>query len=183
MGEYATHAGQSVKIGTCEDMYYLRYDQRHQVTPERGSVDPVADAGVLRFRFPWPDEDHCEPGSAFNGQFERGVIVPGYAPPADAEHYAGHAHTHVKLTAQRYRPGIGLVPVLRCECGAMWREEERREIDALAVTFRAEADRLAAAAAFYHAVADRVLAGLDPEVDAIGAFETAAVLDEAAKEA
>ena len=27
MGEYAKYAGERVKIGTCEDMYYLRDDQ------------------------------------------------------------------------------------------------------------------------------------------------------------
>lgn len=29
MGEYATYKGQEIKIGTCEDCYYLRADQRH----------------------------------------------------------------------------------------------------------------------------------------------------------
>ena len=32
MGEYANYMGERVKIGTCEDMLYLRWDQRHLVT-------------------------------------------------------------------------------------------------------------------------------------------------------
>ena len=39
MGEYAIRKsdGESIKIGTCEDMYYLRYEDRFKVTPEEGS--------------------------------------------------------------------------------------------------------------------------------------------------
>ncbi len=31
MGEYAIYRGERIKIGTCEDMYYLRPDQVHLV--------------------------------------------------------------------------------------------------------------------------------------------------------
>lgn len=33
MGEYAKRMrdGERVKIGTCENMYYLRFEERHQV--------------------------------------------------------------------------------------------------------------------------------------------------------
>jgi hypothetical protein len=62
MGEYAKFGGREVKIGTCEDMWYLRYDQRSKVSPLPGNVDPVRDAAALRFRFPWPDEDAKNPG-------------------------------------------------------------------------------------------------------------------------
>jgi hypothetical protein len=67
MGEYATFNGEHVKIGTCESMYYLRWDQAHTVTPERGSLDPVAERDQLLFRFPWPWEDHLAPGSGDMG--------------------------------------------------------------------------------------------------------------------
>lgn len=84
MGEYALHEGREIKIGTCEDMYYLRADQRHQVQRLPGNVNPATETGI-RFRFPWPDEDGKKPGS-----FEppdRG-ICPGYdlKPPAEVEH-------------------------------------------------------------------------------------------------
>lgn len=88
MGEYANYGGSSVKIGTCEDMYYLRHDQRHAVSATRGNVDPVADVAALRFRFPWPDEDHITPGSGeFHDKgFHRGVTVYGYTMPAGVDH-------------------------------------------------------------------------------------------------
>ncbi len=87
MGEYAKLNGQSVKIGTCEDLYYLRADQAHLVQAEHGSVDPMAarERAAIRFRFPWPDEDGTEPG-AFE-RFDRAVAVPGAAVPAAVEHH------------------------------------------------------------------------------------------------
>lgn len=89
MGEYATHNGHSIKIGTCEDLYYLRADQARVVTPERGSLNPNDPAvqAVIRFRFPWPDEDHIAPG-AFEA-FERAVPIdgPDVSVPAEVEHH------------------------------------------------------------------------------------------------
>jgi hypothetical protein len=72
MGEYAIRKSDNerVKIGTCEDMYYLRFEQRFDVIPVQGSVDPARDAGQLRFRLPFPDEDEIEPGDF--QEFERG---------------------------------------------------------------------------------------------------------------
>lgn len=93
MGEYATlrRNGENIKIGTCEDMYYLRHNQRNQVTAELGSVDPnnPATASELRFRFPWPDEDALEAGDDGPGhRYHRGVYVPGATVPAGGvEHY------------------------------------------------------------------------------------------------
>lgn len=64
MGEYAIRKSDNVeiKIGTCEEMYYLRFEDRFAVTHKPGNVDPVADAGELRFRLPFPDEDDLKPG-------------------------------------------------------------------------------------------------------------------------
>ena len=63
MGEYAIRKSDSerVKIGTCEEMYYLRYEDRDKVRHEHGNVDPMRPDG-LRFRLPFPDEDHLRPG-------------------------------------------------------------------------------------------------------------------------
>jgi hypothetical protein len=202
MGEYAIYKGEQIKMGTCEDMYYLRYDQRHQVTPERGSVNPVTDAGELRFRFPWPDEDAIEPGSGkfHDNGYHRSLAIHGMGPTTDVDHghvqfvaqagynvclpcpesavyqdeakhgarVLGELRVHrngfsgsVHLVAQKYRPGIGLVPILRCGgCGTMWRLEERDKIDKLAVMVRAEGDRNTGNSAFWHRIADRILAGL-----------------------
>ena len=52
MGEYAKlkTTGEEVKIGTCENMYYLRFEDRYKVIYDL-SFDNC------RFRLPFPDED------------------------------------------------------------------------------------------------------------------------------
>lgn len=88
MGEYATYKGESVKIGTCEDLYYLRVDQAHLVTPQANSLDPMDKSihEALRFRFPFPDEDHLEPG-CFEDH-NRGFRIPSswVLPPEYDDH-------------------------------------------------------------------------------------------------
>jgi hypothetical protein len=153
MGEYATHRGESIKIGTCESMYYLRADQARLVTPESGSVDPVRDAESIRFRFPFPGEDDVAPG-----QFEpynRRIRIDGLQAPAELadDHYrvqfvaqshgynvclpcpesgkAEHGLTvhrngfpgAVFLAQQRLVNGQ-LLPILECNCGMAWRVPE-----------------------------------------------------------
>lgn len=63
MGEYAKRKsdGVEIKIGTCEDMYYLRYEDRGKVSKIPNSLDP-SDCDGLRFRLPFPDEDNILPG-------------------------------------------------------------------------------------------------------------------------
>ena len=46
MGEYAKRNGKEIKIGTCESMYYLRYEHRKQVQPMPGNVNPAPDVPV-----------------------------------------------------------------------------------------------------------------------------------------
>lgn len=81
MGEYATYRGEEIKIGTCEDLYYLRADQRQLVTgyPFDGSE---------RYRFPWPDEDHLAPG-CFD-RYDRAAPLRGLTAPASlaGQHYS-----------------------------------------------------------------------------------------------
>lgn len=89
MGEYANFNGERIKIGTCEDLYYLRADQRRLVSggdlgssPERYFVDGI------RFRFPFPDEDELEPGRFED--YDRGERIPGgWTIPDDYEHDGG----------------------------------------------------------------------------------------------
>jgi hypothetical protein len=201
MGEYASYRDQRIKVGTCEDMYYLRYDQRYLVHRLSGNVDPVKDAAELRFRFPWPDEDDAEPGSDKFSDYSRSVWVPGLSASTEVQHYtvqfvasAGYnvclpcpesgktpagltVHRNgfggaVRLVAQKYREGIGLVPILKCGgCGAMWRTEDRAGVEEIAMLLRAEADRQEHLGRhngtgkqdrkFLDAVADRVLAGIN----------------------
>ena len=86
MGENAEYNGEEVKIGTCENMYYLRWDQRHLVKPLRGNVDPADPAvlDVIRFRFPWPDEDGTEPGQFRD--HDRALALYGVTLPDGVKH-------------------------------------------------------------------------------------------------
>jgi len=88
MGEHTQYQGDTIKIGTCENMYYLRADQRHLVPEYDFALD------VERFRFPFPDEDDIEPG-AFEDH-GRGVKIPGYALP---ETLSGDEHGIVQFIA------------------------------------------------------------------------------------
>lgn len=69
MGEYAEFSGERIKIGTCESMYYLRWDDRYRVSPLSGNVNPAMDTGLF-FRLPFPDEDEQLPGEY--QEFNRG---------------------------------------------------------------------------------------------------------------
>ncbi len=71
-------------MGTCEDMYYLRADQVHRVSPERGNVDPKDPGLGLRYRFPWPNEDLKDPGDF--DDYKKSVALPDLAAPKDIEH-------------------------------------------------------------------------------------------------
>lgn len=70
MGEYAMYGKDRIKIGTCERMYYLRYEQRQMVQPLSGNVKPATTPGLF-FRLPFPDEDDVPPGHFT--PFERGA--------------------------------------------------------------------------------------------------------------
>ena len=62
MGEYAKFNQDEIKIGTCELMYYLRYEDRMKVNPLNGNVNPHSDTGLF-WRLPYPDEDNIQPGN------------------------------------------------------------------------------------------------------------------------
>lgn len=80
MGEYARYKGDEIEIGTCSDMYYLRWEDRNRVQALPGNVDPARDDG-LRFRLPFPDEDHLEPGDY--DPF-RGLVLTRFSDPTTA---------------------------------------------------------------------------------------------------
>lgn len=64
MGEYAYRRpdGEHIKIGTCEDMYYIRYEDRKKVKPDEHSLDCSKELEI-RWRLPFPDEDYILPGN------------------------------------------------------------------------------------------------------------------------
>ena len=63
MVEYAKRKsdGQEVKIGTCESMYYLRYEDRDKVEALPHSLDPSKELNLF-WRLPFPGEDHIRIG-------------------------------------------------------------------------------------------------------------------------
>lgn len=75
MGEYAKRNsdGQEIKIGTCEDMYYIRFEDRDKVSPLPNSISLSNPAHVdgCRFRLPFPDENGKQPGEYEN--YNRGL--------------------------------------------------------------------------------------------------------------
>ena len=77
MGEYARRNSDKaeIKIGTCENMYYLRYEDRNKVSKLPGSLNP-ATTFDLRFRLPLPDEDRVKIGE-YDSCFV-GVPLPDY---------------------------------------------------------------------------------------------------------
>ena len=80
MGEYALYNGEQVKIGTCENLYYLRYEHRKQVQPLPNNLNPNGDEQYeCRFRFPWPDEDYTAAPGTDNERhdYDRSCWVPG----------------------------------------------------------------------------------------------------------
>lgn len=84
MGEYAIRLadGAKIKIGTCESMYYLRYDQLDQISAPGYNWEGV------RFRFPYPDEDGIAPGDF--DQYEKPYPVRGVEIPDElrGDHYS-----------------------------------------------------------------------------------------------
>ena len=85
MGEYVNYLGSSMKIGTCENLYYTTFGKfraafRNGVlSQDAGSLRPAdyltPDSG-FRFRFPFPDED-CVGLPVFQTlkDFERGLLI------------------------------------------------------------------------------------------------------------
>lgn len=88
MGEYAIRKsdGREIKIGTCEQMYYLRADQVGQVRWKSGNVDPTKqdEAERIRFRFPFPQEDNIKPGDFEDHDY--GLGISSILPPEDIDH-------------------------------------------------------------------------------------------------
>jgi len=62
MGEYARIGSNRIKIGTCETMYYLRFEDRAKVEPEANSINPGTCANLF-WRLPFADEDGNGPGN------------------------------------------------------------------------------------------------------------------------
>jgi hypothetical protein len=177
MGEYGLFQGEQVKLGTCEDMYYLRAQQARFITKIPHSLDPndPSTQKEIRFRFPWPDEDNILPG-CFDDH-DRAVPVPGITPPAGVDHRnvqfvaregylaslpcpeSGTAipgvtiHRNgfggaVKIVRQAYRNGhLALIGICG-GCGAMYNYPTWADVEPVIVACRAQADKVPSYAPF-----------------------------------
>ena len=116
MGEYAKLRGQVLKLGTCEDLYYVRFDdllnaiRAGQAEKEPNSAEPAEYlGGAFRFRFPFPNEDDQAPPELGAGNFERGLMVPWPGGVVDdAEHERVTVGLHPKGEEFAYRRWAGL---------------------------------------------------------------------------
>ena len=165
MGEDATYKGQTIKIGTCEDMYYLRADQAHLVGTAPHSVDLTRYADRVRFRFPWPDEDAVEPGDF--DPYERTMPVAGVTVPDGVDHYGRCVSSGMLCIRQQRIWGTRLVLVAECgSCGAAFRLPDLEDVEPVIVAVRSMADRAAEDdapewSARLHVIADRIAAGYE----------------------
>lgn len=65
MGEYVKIKGQQVKLGTCENLYYTRFNQLKEAVSTmefcEGNDQPteyLKESNGFRYRFPFPEEDN-----------------------------------------------------------------------------------------------------------------------------
>jgi len=87
MGEYVKLDGEVMKLGTCEDLYYARFEncqqQLHRAEKQDGNLDPLEYLNPKygwRYRFPFPEEDGLGFGNYDEYDKGRSVGVPGDSP-------------------------------------------------------------------------------------------------------
>lgn len=166
MGDNARYDGRRIKLGTCASFYYLRFDQAHLVTAaEFGDVDVPRFIDQIRFRFPFPDEDHVEPGDfdAF-----RELVLTEVEPPAGVEHTRDHEGNWVAASVVQQRVWENrLVLVCKCAgCGALYRLEDFADAKPIVVALRARADS-GDQPEFHTAIADHIAEGYAMDVAAV----------------
>ncbi len=83
MGEYLKYKNREIKVGTVENLYYVRFDQfkkafdANELSQVQGNYTPRQYMDTeygFRFRFPFPDEDKLPLGEIL-GDHNRGIPV------------------------------------------------------------------------------------------------------------
>lgn len=103
MGEYIKIGEESVKIGTCENMYYATFEQlktagaREYLNPKHG----------FRYRFPFPDEDGTKIGHYED--YNRGVLI---SVPKSTEVAICHGNTFYRTDQQKSGTGSNMPPAV-----------------------------------------------------------------------
>ena len=130
MGEYAIRKrdGEEVKIGTCEDMYYIRYEDRFKVEPASNSLDCGKELNLF-WRLPYPSEDHMNIGEYPDANKMSTLMKEGiHYNDADIITDECDHKDSIKLQAlKNHDTGEGVVkvmPVIGCgKCGNIWRSD------------------------------------------------------------
>lgn len=120
MGEYAKRLsdGQTIKIGTCETMFGLRFEDRHKVLHE--SLESLDIPGLF-FRIPFPDEDQVQIGEYEDWQrgislFKR-VPSPRYTEDCHDFNLIAFAPDDLQPGRLQLRHGIGYLVSAPCYHG------------------------------------------------------------------
>lgn len=110
MGEYVKLDGKGYKLGTCEDLYYVRYEQLAGWIKERRVEETIGNlppreymGGAFRFRFPFPNEDHCRDFNGPEVDFDYGL---GVSLPDDLDFDIEHDRISTNIKAKSGDYGI-----------------------------------------------------------------------------
>jgi hypothetical protein len=165
MSENVRYGGHTVTVGTCENLWELRWDQVRLVTAVPGNYDPVARRDLLFYRFPWPDEDHVPPGEFADPYRGHRIEIPGCP--------CCRCGDPVLLLAQQKWHGDLLVPVLTCDrCGSRSWPDSLADAGRIAARLYRQGQQPGiaddASVGLFKA-ADRLLEGLHPDAVAIAA--------------
>jgi hypothetical protein len=160
--ENGMYNGREIKIGTCEDMLYLRPDQI-------GLVQSATLRDLAGIRFPFPDEDTIAPGEFRDA--DRRFPVWGIEPPVSIDHSlvqfkadagilvslpcpyspegkAGAVRYHfngyrgpAQVAQQRVWEGVWATVMSCGGCGALWRMPTLADAMPVITALIAEGDR------------------------------------------
>jgi len=119
MGEYVLWRGRLTKLGTLEDLFYVRYSDLvggialGLAAKDRNSAAPAEYlAGPFRFRFPFPDEDRAAGAPGYDDwNYTRGVTLPW---PEGLE--SGPEHNTVWVNAPAIGEGYTLTAAAQLAC-------------------------------------------------------------------
>jgi hypothetical protein len=114
MGEYTYRKSdrEYIKIGTCEAMYYLRWDDIDKVDSPGYSLREPG----LWFRLPFPDEDNLRPGDY--GDHARCVPLTPYTDTDTSRQINFDLSEAAPGTLQLHHAGSGLLLNVACHHGA-----------------------------------------------------------------
>ena len=183
MGEYIRFGGDTIKLGTCQDLFYTSFDAVRRMVAGGAAQVPgnhepaqyLNERSQWRYRFPWPDEPN---GIGANYERVMAVEAPGLIEALKADW--DHGNTRWYLQPASGAPGVSLsadcpqvdaptwveVYLQKQVEGRLWLIVRCPYCHALARLPEAEARMLtahiravAAGDAFKLAVADRIEAG------------------------